>query len=88
MTQLLSGLEMQAILNQQSVREAEVGLGRGENTSSLQNCHFGIAVQLYNISILHRCIVEICFITTDSFYKNKLSLNTLESVPPELILKS
>lgn len=35
--QLLSGLEMQAILDQRSVKEAEVGLGRGENLSSLQH---------------------------------------------------
>jgi len=77
MTQLLSGLAMQTILDWQSVREAEVGLERGENTSSLQHCHFCIAAVFYTISSLCWCIVEVCFITTDLFF---IKTNSLYSV--------
>lgn len=59
----------QAILDWQLVREAEAGLGRGENTSSLQHCHFGIAAEFYTISNLCWHVVEICFITTNLFIK-------------------
>lgn len=58
MTQLISGLHTQGILCQQIVRGAEEGLEEGEETSSLQYCHF---------SSLYLCIVELSFVTTGLF---------------------
>lgn len=81
MTQLLSGLHTQGILCQETVRGAEVGLEKGEETSSLQRCYFDVAAMFYTGTSLYWCIVEICFVKTEFFYKNQ----SLSQVFPSLV---
>lgn len=91
MTQLLFGLHTQGILCQETVRGAEVGLDKGEETSSLQCCHFSIAAMSYTGTSLYWCIVEICLATTEHFFvKTKVFLKcfSLWCVSPELICRS